>query len=219
MVSLATMGEYVYNTAYQSSLRERLFQVVYGCDPPSFRSYDHGETRFDAVARDMEERKAFLIDVRYRHEQAQLVQKRHYDKQHRPVTYAIGDRALLHLHHGAPSSLPQQTTGKLKPHFLGPYRIIELINDITIRLELPPQARIHDVFHVGTLKKYVGTPPSAPPPMPDIHHGAVVPELAQVDHARLARGVQQVLVHWQGEPTTLETWEDLDKLCDTYLDF
>jgi hypothetical protein len=87
----------VYNTAYQSSLQETLFRVVYSCDPPSIRSYEQGETRVDAVARDIEEREAFLADVRYCLEQAQAVQKRHYDKQHRPVTYAVGDWALLRL--------------------------------------------------------------------------------------------------------------------------
>jgi hypothetical protein len=91
-------AEYVYNTAYQSSLRETPFRVVYGRGPPSIHSYEPGETRVDAVARNMEERKAFFADVRYRLEQAQAVQKRHYDKQHRPVTCS---RRL-----GAPSTSP-----------------------------------------------------------------------------------------------------------------
>jgi len=188
-------AEYVYNTAYQSSLRETSFRVVYGRDPPTIRSYELGETRVAAVARDMEERTAFLADVRYCLEQAQAVHKRHYDKQHRPVSYEVGDWALLRLRQRVPSSLPQSTTGKLKARFLGPYRVVELINDVAVRLELPPQARIHDVFHVGTLKKFVGTPPSAPPPLPDIHHGAVVPEPIQVERARLARGIHRLLVH------------------------
>jgi transposase InsO family protein len=59
-------AEYVYNMAYKSSLRETPFRVVYGCDPPTIRSYEPGETRVAAVARDMEEREAFLADVRYR---------------------------------------------------------------------------------------------------------------------------------------------------------
>ena len=129
---------YVYNTTYQFLLQETPFRVVYGCDPPTIRSYEPGETRVAAVARDMEEREAFLTDVRYRLEQAQAVQKRHYDKQHRPVSYEVGDWALLRPRHRAPSSLPQSTTGKLKARFLGPYRVVELINDVAMRLELPP---------------------------------------------------------------------------------
>jgi hypothetical protein len=87
----------MYNTAYQSSLRETPFRVVYGRDPPTIRSYEPGETRVAAVARDMEEREAFLADVRHRLEQAQATQKRHYDKQHRSVSYQVGDWALLRL--------------------------------------------------------------------------------------------------------------------------
>jgi hypothetical protein len=64
-------AEYTYNTAYQTSLRDTPFRVVYGREPPSIRSYEPGETRVAAVARDMEAREAFLEKVRYRLEQAQ----------------------------------------------------------------------------------------------------------------------------------------------------
>jgi hypothetical protein len=36
-------AEYIFNTAYQSSLRDTPFRVVYGRDPPSLRSYEPGE--------------------------------------------------------------------------------------------------------------------------------------------------------------------------------
>jgi hypothetical protein len=36
---------------------------------------------------------------------------------------------------------PQVVTGKLKTHYFGPYRIVELINDVDVRLALPPHAR------------------------------------------------------------------------------
>lgn len=54
---------------------------------PSIRSYEPGDTRVTAVAKSMEERAEFLADVRYRLEQAQAVQKLHYDKHHRHVAY------------------------------------------------------------------------------------------------------------------------------------
>ena len=60
----------MYNTAYQSSLRETPFRVVYGRNTPTIRSYEPGETRVAAVERDMTEREAFLANVRYRLEQA-----------------------------------------------------------------------------------------------------------------------------------------------------
>ena len=59
-------AEFVFNTAYQSSLHNTPFRVVYGRDPPSVRSYEPGDSRVPAIAKTMEERDVFLADVRYR---------------------------------------------------------------------------------------------------------------------------------------------------------
>ena len=200
-------------------LRETPFRVVYGRDPPSIRSYEPGETRVAAVALEMEDRTAFLADVRYRLEQAQAVQKRVYDQHHRPVEYQVGDWALLRLRQRPAASLPRTSTGKLKPRFVGPYRVLEIINAVAVRLELPPGARLHDVFHVGVLKKFVGTPPATPPALPPTHNGAVVPVPAAVTVGRLARGIRQLLVQWQGEPAASASWEDYDDFRARFPDF
>jgi hypothetical protein len=212
-------AEYVFNTAYQSSLRETPFRVVYGRDPPSIRSYEPGETRVAAVATTMEERAEFLEDIRHRLEQAQAVQKRYYDRAHRSVSFQVGDWVLLRLRHRAAASLPQAPTGKLSPKFYGPYRVIELINDVAVRLALPPQARLHDVFHIGLLKKFHGAPPQEPAPLPPVRHGAVVPEPERAVKARLARGVRQVLVKWKGASPASSTWEDVDRFRALYPQF
>ena len=94
-----------------------------------------------------------------------------------------------------------------------------MINNVAVRLELPPRARVHGVFHVGVLKKFVGLPPDAPPPLPAIHHGAITLEPERALRTRLARGVRQVLVHWKGEPAATATWEDLDSFHDKYPSF
>jgi hypothetical protein len=212
-------AEFLFNTAYQTSLRDMPFRVVYGRDPPSIRSYEPGDKRVAAVAKSMEEHEEFLADVRYRLEQAQATQKLHYDKVHCHVAYQVGDWALLRLQQRAASSLPQAVTGKLKPRFVGPYRVTELINEVAVRLALPPRARIHDVFHVRLLKKFQGTPPADPPPLPPLHHGAVDPEPDRAVRFRLARGVHQVLVQWKGESAASATWEDVEPFRAKYPDF
>jgi hypothetical protein len=158
----------------------------------------------------MAEQEEFLADVRVRLEQAQAVHKLHYDKRHQAVSYSVGDWVLLRLRHRPIVSLSQAPKGKLQQRFFGPYRVTELINEVAVRLELPPRAKLHDVFHVGLLKKWVGDPPAAPPPLPTIHNGAVEPEPERAVRTRLARGVPQVLVQWKGEPASSSTWEDLE---------
>ena len=56
----------------------------------------------------MEDRDAFLADVRYRLEQVQQVQKRHYDRLHRPVSYQVGDWVLLCIRQRPAASIPQE---------------------------------------------------------------------------------------------------------------
>jgi hypothetical protein len=102
---------------------------------------------------------------------------------------------------------------------VGPYRVVEIINDVAVRLELPLGVRLHDVFHVGVLKKFNGAPPSSPPVLPAIHNGAVIPEPLRVEQARLAHGVRQVLVRWRGEPAESASWEDVDEFRIKYPDF
>ena len=52
-----------------------------------------------------------------------------------------------------------QMRGKLNPRYISPFRIIERIGPIAYRLELPSKlSRIHNVFHVSMLKKYVSNP-------------------------------------------------------------
>lgn len=113
-----------------------------------------------AVARTMEEREEFLANVRHRLEQTQAVQKKHYDKAHRDIIYQVGEWVLLQLRHRSPSSLATDVADKLKPQYYGPYRVTEIVNTVDVRLELPARAHIHDVFHVGVLKKFHGTPPT-----------------------------------------------------------
>ncbi|XP_044431667.1 uncharacterized protein [Triticum aestivum] len=209
-------AEYIYNTAYQTSTQETPFKLVYGRDPPTIRSYEPGDTRVAAVARSMAERDELLADVRYRLQQAQAVYKSYYDRRHRDIRHDVGDWVWLRLRQRAASSPNLPTGGKLKPRFYGSYRISEVVNDVAYRLELPARSRLHDVFHVGLLKKFFGTPPTAPPGLPPIHNGAAVPEPERVTRARLARGVRQLLVHWKGEAASSATWEDLHSFVERY---
>lgn len=45
--------------------------------------------------------------------------------------------------------------GKLSPHYVGPFEIMELIGEGAYKLALPPSyVRVHNIFHVSMLRKY-----------------------------------------------------------------
>lgn len=48
---------------------------------------------------------------------------------------------------------------------MAPYKITKIIEQVVYQLDLPPEARIHPVFHVSLLKKAI-TPTANPQPLP-----------------------------------------------------
>ncbi|GAV87391.1 Chromo domain-containing protein [Cephalotus follicularis] len=49
--------------------------------------------------------------------------------------------------------------GKLSPSYIGPFEILERIEEVAYRLALPPNlSHVHDVFHVALLRKYMANP-------------------------------------------------------------
>ena len=116
-------------------------------------------------------RDEFLAEVRARLLQAQEHARRSYDAKHRALTFSVGDWVWLRLLHPPTKTLVPRGCGKLGPKFAGPYQVIEQVNVVAYRLKLPEGTRIHDVFHVGVLKPFRGTPPSDIPALPPLCHG------------------------------------------------
>ena len=72
----------------------------------------------------------------------------------------VGDNVFLQVR---PKKIPIRygKGSKLSPRFVGLFEILERVGPVAYRLALPPSlSRIHDVFHVSILRKYI----------PDITH-------------------------------------------------
>ena len=49
--------------------------------------------------------------------------------------------------------------GKLSPHYIGPFEIVERVCPVAYRLDLPVELyRVHNVFHISMLRKYILDP-------------------------------------------------------------
>jgi hypothetical protein len=188
-------AEFVYNSSFHTALNETPFKLVYGRDPPTFHSYESGEIRVAAVAQSMAERNEFIEDVRLRLEQAQQYAKLQYDKYHRELVLQVRDWVRAKLRHRPIASIADQPCGKLAPRFFRPYKIVDKINEVAYKLDLPSGARIHNVFHVGL-------PPDELPALPPMKHGVVIPTPEQALKVHLCRGVRRILVRWKGQPTS-----------------
>jgi hypothetical protein len=172
-----------------------------------------------AVQEQLRERDEFVLEIQERLEQAQQCYKGFFDLKHREVEFAVGDWVWLQLIHQPLASLDVRGRGKLGPKFYGPFRVLEKIGDVVYRLQLPAGTKLHDVFHVGLLKRYKGESPVEPPVLPHIIHGRACGQPKVVIRGRLARGRREVLVQWRGQPAAEATWIDLEELQKLYPDF
>ncbi|WVZ76818.1 LOW QUALITY PROTEIN: hypothetical protein U9M48_024749 [Paspalum notatum var. saurae] len=194
-------AEYCYNTSYHTALRATPFQVVYGREPPALAPYSAGTTRTQTIDDMLAERDQFLSDVRDRLLQAQNCAKRY-------SRWAIGCGCACSIGRRPPWWPPQHQARSSLCR-----AVTEHVGVVAYRLQLPPGARIHDVFHVGLLKPLRGDPPAALPPLPPMEH---VP--AKVLKASLRCDVWHVLVHWAGDNEANATWEPLETFRASYPD-
>jgi hypothetical protein len=49
--------------------------------------------------------------------------------------------------------------------------VLDHMGTVAYHLQLPDGACIHDVFHMGVLKPFRGTPPMSVPALPPLQHG------------------------------------------------
>jgi hypothetical protein len=164
-------------------------------------------------------RDEFLEEVRARLLQAQEHARRFYDANHRELEFAVGDWVLLRMLHRHTKNLVPGGRGKLAPKYAGPFQVLGRIGEVAYRLQLPDGARIHDVFHVGVLKPFRGTPPSSVPELPPLHHGRPLQRPVRVLRSELRRGVWHVLVEWAGMPVSEATWEPVPAFREAHPSF
>ncbi|XP_058216694.1 uncharacterized protein LOC131327559 [Rhododendron vialii] len=89
---------------------------------------------------------------------AQSRQKSYADKRRRDLEFAVGDWVFLRVSPWK-GVMRFKKKGKLSPRYIGPYEIIEQIGSTAYCLALPPElSRLHDVFHVSMLRKYIADP-------------------------------------------------------------
>ena len=142
-------------------------------------------------------------------ERAQLRMKRQADKGRSERSFPVGAQVYLKLQPYVQSSIARRSCNKLAFKFFGPFKILSKIGPVAYKLELPPGADVHPVFHVSQLKLSLGSQQVAPVLPSDFAPLQVPVRVLQRRWSAGDRSVEQGLIQWSHMPPELATWEPI----------
>eukprot|EP00253_Pinus_taeda_P027064 PITA_27064 len=149
--------EFAYNNGYHASLQMSPFEVLYGrkCHTPS--SWGGPEDKIMLGPEMLKEMEQMVKKVQANLKVAQDRQKSYADQKRNFKEFHVGEHVYVRIR-AKKSTLQWSGCAKLAPRFCGPFQILGRIGPVAYQLALPSHIRVHNVFHVSVLKKYIYDP-------------------------------------------------------------
>ena len=209
-VELLPMAEFAYNNSHHSSLGASPFYALMGLDP-AFDTYS-GEAPINTPA--ATERVLALQALRKELEsnlrKARTQQAQYYDAKRKPRTYKKGDLVWVN----AKNIRTLRPSRKLDFKQLGPFRVLEAVEKLAYRLELPRNlCALHAVFPVVLLKPYTPGKQNLPNNTTAVEiDGEEEYQVAEILDHTIKNGKTLYLVRWEEYSTEQNTWEPVEDL-------
>ncbi|KAL0183535.1 hypothetical protein M9458_019231, partial [Cirrhinus mrigala] len=111
---------------------------------------------------------------------------------------------------------------KLSPRYIGPFKILRQISDVTFQLQLPPRYRIHPTFHVSLLKPFFPSATETPgaevePPPPEVLDQPSIYTVHEILDSRRRGAHLEYLVDCEGYGPEERSWLSRDDVLDPTL--
>jgi Chromo (CHRromatin Organisation MOdifier) domain len=218
------LAEFAVNNSVNQSTKSTPFYLNYG---------EHPRTPLDVQLRQETNPAAKSLceqvqeNIKVARQHLQAAQQRmsvNANRKRRDVSYQVGDEVMLNTKN---IRIKAVGTPKLLPRWVGPFKVAAEISKVALKLDLPPQWKIHDTFHVSLLKPYERHERYQPLPSPiRFEEGAPVFEVESILAMRqVKRGrktCKEYLVKWLGfsqEHNTYEPETNLEGCQEAIADF
>jgi hypothetical protein len=214
------LAQFSFNNSVSASTKFTPFQIVYGYNPDTpmtvfERPVGENETEVESVERYIDRCKDVVRCASENIKKSQEQQAKYYNQKHRDDQFKQGDLVLLSTENLSFKSTT--SVKKFRERFLGPFKVVKKVTDVTYRLELPVEWSIHDTFHVSKLRRYISNddelfPGRALKPMPDIVDGKEEYEVEAILADKRVGNTTKYLVKWKGYGSDECTWEPTSHL-------
>ncbi|GKF48034.1 putative reverse transcriptase domain-containing protein, partial [Tanacetum coccineum] len=159
--------EFSYNNNYHTSIKSAPFEALYG---RKFRSpicwAEVGDAQFTGpeIIRETTEK---IIQIKHRLQASHDRQRSYANKRRKPLEFQVGDKVMLKI---SPWNgvLRFGKRGKLKPRYIGHFKILAKVERLHINLSYSKLSRVHSSFHVSNRKKCLSDEPLVIP-LDEIH--------------------------------------------------
>ena len=224
------MAAFAINNSYHASTQTTPFMLTKGYHPrmpdPVTALTDRIQKQKPISHTAVKFSMAMHADIKFAREcmrVAQEKQRRYADQHRRELSFEVGDMLLLSTKNlTLKNDQGTVARAKLLPKFIGPYEVIRKVGSVAYELALPDVCRIHPVFHVSLLKKFIE--PSRlnkcrhfPQPLDWLDGVPQFKVRAILDHRVTFVGRKRsvaYLVSWKGFEEKYDSWEPEEMLLE-----
>ena len=227
-VELLDGAEFSYNNSVSPTTGYTPFYLTYGYHPDTPTSIMVEGIQKDVTPAEAESVEAFVARMRSDLDtaleniaNAQKRQARYHDKRRRHHQFKVGDKVYLASDHLR--GLPGFQVKKLDARWCGPFEITQMINNVSVRLDLPDTLKKrHNAFHVSVLRPYHDGSEQfperevrhRPPPLDVEDDEGTWHEIDDVLSHKKTGGQIQYLVTWKGYDPSFTSYVTKDELTE-----